>query len=98
MKGIFLTYNQAYYMELADAFLKEFGVRGYTMWQEITGRGSEGGEPHEGSHAWPAMNNAMFVAVEDEKVEPILKYVQKRDVDTPGLGLRAFVWNIEEMY
>ncbi len=85
-------------MELADAFEKEFGVRGYTMWQEISGRGSRDGEPHEGSHAWPAMNNAMFVAVEDDKVDKILDHIRQRDIDTPDLGLRAFVWDIEKMY
>ena len=50
MKGIFISYNQAYNMEVVD-ILENLGCRGYTMWNDIAGRGSESGEPHLGSHA-----------------------------------------------
>ena len=59
MKGIFIAYDQAYNMEIADA-LETMGVRGFTMWQDIAGRGSYSGEPHLGNHAWPTMNNAIL--------------------------------------
>ena len=97
MKGIFLAYDQAYNMEIADA-MEEIGVRGFTMWQDIAGRGSETGEPHLGNHAWPTMNNAILTFVPDEKVDDILEMVRAKDEDTPALGLRAFVWNIEKSY
>ncbi len=97
MKGIFIAYDQAYNMEIADA-MEEIGVRGFTMWQDIAGRGSETGEPHLGNHAWPTMNNAILTFVPDEKVDDILEMVRAKDEDTPALGLRAFVWNIEKSY
>lgn len=97
MKGIFIAYDQAYNMEIADA-LYEIGVRGFTMWQDIAGRGSESGEPHLGNHAWPTMNNAILTFVRDECVDEILSKVRAMDEDTPDLGLRAFVWNIEKVY
>ena len=84
-------------MEIADA-MEEIGVRGFTMWQDIAGRGSETGEPHLGNHAWPTMNNAILTFVPDEKVDDILEMVRAKDEDTPALGLRAFVWNIEKSY
>ena len=34
MKGIFVAYDQAYNMEVADA-LEKLGCRGFTMWQDI---------------------------------------------------------------
>ena len=74
MKGIFVAYDQAYNMDIAD-MLQNLGVRGFTMWHDIAGRGSQTGEPHLGTHAWPAM-----------------------DEETPDLGLRAFVWNVEKYY
>ena len=40
MKGIFIAYDQAYNMEIAD-FLAELGCKGFTMWQDIAGHGSE---------------------------------------------------------
>ena len=42
MKAIFIAYNQAFNMELADA-LEAIDCKGFTMWNEITGRGSETG-------------------------------------------------------
>ena len=97
MKAIFIAYDQAYNMEIADA-MQEIGVRGFTMWQDIAGRGSETGEPHLGNHAWPTMNNAILTFVPDDKVDDILAMVRAKDEETPALGLRAFVWNIEKSY
>ena len=97
MKGIFIAYDQAYNMEIADA-MQEIGVRGFTMWQDIAGRGSETGEPHLGNHAGPTMNNAILSFVPDDKVDDILAMVRAKDEETPALGLRAFVWNIEKSY
>ena len=97
MKGIFIAYDQAYNMEIADA-LEALGVKGFTMWQDIAGRGTQTGLPHLGSHAWPTMNNAMLTFVEDDKVDDILGKIRAMDEETPDLGLRAFVWNVEKYY
>ena len=96
MKAILITYNQAYYDDIA-AILNVNGVKGYTEWDEIKGHGSETGEPHLGSHAWPTLNNAMISVVEDNRVDGILKALQEKDLNAPELGLRAFVWTIERM-
>lgn len=95
MKAIFVAYNQAYYTEIIEV-LEKNGCRGYTMWEEIEGRGSRDGEPHLGSHAWPTMNNALLAFVEDGKVEPVLEDIREKDRLTPELGLRAFVWGVEQ--
>ena len=97
MKGMFFAYDQAYNMEIADA-LEKIGVRGFTMWQDIAGRGSSTGEPHLGNHAWPTMNNAILAFVPADKVDDILASVKAMDEETPALGLRAFVWNVEKSY
>ena len=97
MKGIFIAYDQAYNMEVADA-LEAFGCKGFTMWQDIAGRGSSTGEPHLGNHAWPTMNNALLAFIPDEKVDDILAKLKEMDEETPDLGLRAFVWNVEKSY
>ncbi|MCR5014318.1 MAG: hypothetical protein K6A28_06065 [Bacteroidales bacterium] len=96
MKAILVTYNQAYYDDVTK-ILNENGVKGYTEWNEIKGHGSETGEPHLGSHAWPTLNNAIISVVEDDKVEGILAGLRERDLKSPDLGLRAFVWQIEKM-
>lgn len=97
MKGVFIAYDQAYNMEIAEA-LEELGCRGFTMWQDISGRGGFTGDPHLGSHAWPTMNNAILAFVPAEKVEDILAKLKAMDEETPDLGIRAFVWNVENYY
>ena len=84
-------------MDIADA-IEKLGCRGFTMWQDIAGRGGYTGEPHLGNHAWPTMNNAMLTFVDDDKVDDILAQLKAMDEDTPDLGIRAFVWDIEKNY
>ena len=95
MKGIFIAYNQAFNEEITE-LLERFGQRGYTLWTEIGGRGSVDGEPHLGNHAWPTQNHALFSVVPDDKVSDILAALRQTDIDNPLLGLRAYVWNIEQ--
>jgi len=95
MKAIFIAYNQAYYKEIIG-LLEAEGVRGYTEWDEIQGRGSVDGEAHEGSHAWPTMNNAILTFVEDGQCPSILEAIRSKDTETPELGLRAFSWSIDQ--
>lgn len=95
MKSILITFDQAYYERIVD-MLERNNCRGFTAWQEVQGRGSIKGEPHYGSHAWPSLASAIITVVEDNKVESVLKILHEMDLATPKLGLRAFVWNIEQ--
>ena len=95
MKAIFISFNQAYY-EMILSIMDRNNIRGFTYWEEVQGRGSKNGEPHYGSHAWPTLNSAILAMVPDEKVDPFLDLLHKRDLQTEAQGLRAFVWNIEK--
>ena len=78
------------------ALLDRHNCRGFSYWQQVQGRGSVKGEPHYGSHAWPSMCSAIIAVVDAAKVAPLLDALHALDVETPQLGLRAFVWNIEQ--
>lgn len=95
MKAVFISFNQSYY-EQVIAILDRNSCRGYTSWSEVQGRGSSDGEPHQGSHAWPTLNSAILTMVEERRLERLLATLHTLDQKTPGQGLRAFVWNIEE--
>ena len=95
MKAIFVVYNQAYNQEIVE-LLEACGQRGYTVWEEIGGCGSETGEPHLGSHAWPTQNHALLTAVEDTLVADIMARLRETDRDNPKLGLRAYVLPVED--
>jgi len=93
MKAVFIAYNMAL-TERIDYLLDRIGVRGYTQWISISGRGSETGDPRMGTHTWPEMNNALLTIVPDDKVADILLYVQKMDEINKEVGIRAFVWDV----
>jgi len=95
MKAVFIVYNQAL-TEAVNSILDRNHIRGYTKWADVQGRGSHHGEPHFGSHTWPAMNAAILAITEEEQVEPLLASLKKLDAKAEQQGLRAFVWNIEE--
>ncbi len=96
MKSVLIIYNQAN-NERVEFMLDELGIRGFTQWENVQGRGSVEGEPHRGTHTWPEMNSAVLTIVDDDKVENLLRMVHKLDKRNPEVGIRAFVWNIEQM-
>lgn len=94
MKAIFIACNQAYNEEIAD-LLESFGQRGFTRWDEVSGRGGVQGDPHMGSHAWPVMNQALLSFVEDSQAPAILDALHAKDLEFEDLGLRAFCWTVD---
>lgn len=97
MKAVFISFNQAFNDEIVN-LLEADGQRGFTMWNEIAGRGGIDGEPHLGNHAWPVMNMAVLAMVPDDKVDRIMSDLKAKDEEAPDLGLRAFVWDVEKSY
>ena len=95
MKTIFITYDRALHDLVIEA-LDASNARGYTLLSDVSGRGTKTGNPHLGRHAWPTLNNALFTIVEDTQAAPLLKRLRQLDIDNPLLGLRAFVWNVEQ--
>jgi len=95
MKSIFISFDQAY-NEQVQTILSINHVRGFSGWESVIGRGTKTGEPHFGTHAWPSLNTAIITVVEDEKVKPILDDLRVLDKTSERMGIRAFVWNIED--
>lgn len=95
MKSIFIAYDQAHHEHIIEA-LDKSGCRGFTSFGTVQGHGSVKGEPHYGSHAWPSLASAIITIVEDSKVEQVLARLRALDEEKPRLGLRAFVWTVEQ--
>lgn len=94
MKAVFITFDQAHRERIVDT-LDRLNCRGYTAWEQVTGRGSHTGEPHYGSHAWPSLASAILTMVPDDRVDSLLARLREFDEESPKLGLRAFVWRLE---
>ena len=97
MKAIFISFDQAHNDDV-KRILDKYLIRGFTFWEGTQGRGTEQGEPHYGSYVWPSLNNSIMTVVEDDRVNSVIKSLKMLDESSPMLGLRLFVWNVEEMY
>ena len=94
MKAVFIVYNQAN-TERVEYMLDRLGIKGFTYWEDVQGRGSVDGEPRRGTHTWPEMNSAIITVVEDEIVPELLSRIKRLDNRNKEVGVRAFVWNVE---
>ncbi len=95
MKAVFIAYDQAHHEAIIE-ILDRLSCRGFTSFGTVQGRGSVKGEPHYGTHAWPALASAMITFVEDSRLESLLTRLHALDQSKPLLGLRAFTWSIEQ--
>lgn len=93
MKAVFIAFNQAN-TERVEFMFDEMGIRGYTWWNDVQGRGTHTGEPRMGTHTWPEMNSAVLTIIPDELVDSLLLNVRRMDDINKEVGIRAFVWDI----
>lgn len=97
MKAVMIIFNQVH-TEKIEYMFDFLEVNGFTWWSEVKGRGTNEGEPRMGTHTWPEMNSCAIAVVEDEKVKPIFEKIKIIDQKNQEVGIRAFVWNIEDQY
>ena len=76
MKAIMIIYNQAH-TEKVEYMLDKLGIKGYSLWENIQGRGTNTGVPHLGTHAWPEINKSVLTVVDDEMVDTVLDKVKR---------------------
>jgi nitrogen regulatory protein PII len=93
MKAIMIIYNQAH-TEKVEYMLERLGIKGFTLWENVQGRGTSTGVPHLGTHAWPEINKTLLTVVEDDMVDTILDKIKRIDAVSEEIGIRAFVWDI----
>lgn len=88
-----IIYNQAN-SEKVEYMLDKLGIKGYSLWENVQGRGTSTGVPHLGTHAWPEINKTVLAVVDDNIVDRVLETVKKIDEINEEVGIRAFVWDI----
>ncbi len=96
MKAIMIIFNQAH-TEKVEYMLDKLGINGYSLWENVQGRGTNTGVPHQGTHTWPEINKSVLTIVEDDVVDIVLSKVKKIDAINEEVGIRAFVWDILKM-
>ena len=95
MKAVFITYGQSLAASVEDV-LNKLHIRGFTRWTETQGRGSQQGEPHYGTHAWPSKNGTVLAIVQDHEAEQVLDALRRINEQADEQGLNAFVWEVTD--
>ncbi len=93
MKAVMIIFNQAH-TERVDFVLEKLGIRGFTLWENVQGRGSDTGVPHLGTHTWPEINKSLLTVIPDDLVDQLLSKIRDVDSISDEVGIRAFVWDI----
>ena len=96
MKAIMIIYNQAH-TEKVEYLLDKLGIKGFSLWENVQGSGSNTGVPHLGTHAWPEINKSVLTIVDDGIVDSVLENVKRIDAVNEEVGIRAFAWDILKM-
>jgi nitrogen regulatory protein PII len=96
MKAIMIIYNQAH-TEKVEYLLDKLSIKGFSLWENVQGRGSNTGVPHLGTHAWPEINKSVLTIVDDAIVDSVLDNVKRIDAVNEEVGIRAFVWDVLKM-
>lgn len=95
MKALFVVFNQALSEQVAQT-IQRAGVRGFTRWTNVEGVGTHTGEPHLGTHTWPAINSATLIITSEEQASVLMARLHALNEQTPQQGLRVFAWSITE--
>jgi len=66
MKAVFIVFNQSN-TERVEYMLDKLGIKGFTFFEQVQGRGGVDGKPHRGTHTWPEMNSAVMTIVQDNR-------------------------------
>jgi len=96
MKAVMIIYNQAH-TEKIEYMLDKLGIKGYSLWENVQGRGTADGVPHLGTHTWPEINKSLLTIIEDDLVDAVLDKVKRIDRINEEVGIRAFAWDILTM-
>ena len=94
MKAVFIAYGQSL-TEPIEQLLQKLNIRGFTRWEEVQGCGSQYGEPHFGTHAWPSKNGSILTFVDEHKAAKLTDALKRLNEHAEQQGLRAFVWDAE---
>ena len=95
MKAVLIVHNAALDEEVNEA-LQSIGINCYTKFTNTLGKG-EISEPHLDTDVWPGINYGTFVVVEEAKAKEIMAGVRRMREQRATEGIKAFMWEIDDI-
>jgi nitrogen regulatory protein PII len=95
MKAVLIVHNSAVDSEVTEALAK-IGVDRYTKFTNTLGKGGSS-PPHFNTQVWPGLNTATMVVLEPAKADQVMQKVRQMRQNLGSEGIKAFMWEIEEV-
>ena len=95
MKAVLVIHNAAIDEEVNEA-LVSIGIECYTKFPSILGKG-ELSEPHLNTDVWPAINCGTLAVTDQAKAKELMDKVRQMRTKLGTEGLKAFMWEIEDV-
>lgn len=95
MKMVMIVYNEAIDTEVREV-LETCGLKNYTKIKAVFGRGTTSGT-HLGDDIWPGRNNILYVACQEPEAKRLLLCVKELRKQLGREGIKAFIWDLQEV-
>jgi hypothetical protein len=95
MKAVLIVHNAAIDEEVNEA-LASVGIECYTKFPNTLGKG-ELSEPHLNTDVWPAINCGTLVVTDQTKAKELMDNVRQMRKKLGKEGLKAFMWEIDDV-
>jgi nitrogen regulatory protein PII len=95
VKMVMISYNEAIDTEVMEV-LKKCALKNYTKIMAAFGQGETSGI-HLGNDIWPGRNNILYIVCQDKEAKQILTHIKELRNELGKEGVKAFVWNLEEI-
>ena len=95
MKAILIMHNVAIDEEVSEA-LESVGVNCYTKFTHTLGKG-ELSEPHLNTDVWPGTNYGTLVVTDKVRAKEVMDKVRRMRGTRASQGIKAFMWEIDEV-
>ena len=90
-----IIYNEAIETEVMEV-LKNCNLENFTKICAVFGKGSSSGA-HFGNDIWPGRNNILFIASDEERCRKLIFCIKELRKKLKKEGIKAFIWNLEEV-
>ncbi|MBN2020466.1 MAG: hypothetical protein JW749_09600 [Sedimentisphaerales bacterium] len=95
MKAVLIVHNMAIDEDINEA-IATAGVDSYTKFPNTLGKGKLS-EPHLNSEVWPETNCCTLAITDPEKAAELMKIIADLRSRLGAEGIKAFLWNIEQI-
>lgn len=95
MKAVLIMHNVAIDGEVNE-MLESVGVDCYTKFTDTLGKGRLS-EPHLNIDVWPGVNYGTFVVTDEANAKKIMENVRQMRKKLGSEGVKAFMWEIEDI-